>query len=124
MEARGANGLRVALVDLDARGLDAFRAVLGAADAPRDDDAGRPRGIEVRFVVDRAADGVLFRWARLAGVPRAGEIAALGGAIVDAVLVGGASPRTQAAVRLAASLGARVAVLPAHEAAQSAESRP
>ena len=56
-----------------------------------------------------------WRWAALAGVPRAGEVAALAETVVDVVLVADESPRADACARLAASLGARVLRLPARE---------
>jgi len=94
MDGRPDDRPRVALVDLDAARLD------GASG-------------DVRLVVsdDRAA--VPFRWAALAGVPRAGEIAALAETVVDVVLVADESPRADAASRLASALGARVVRVPA-----------
>ena len=109
--------LRVALVDLDWRGLDVFRTALAVA---LREAGGEPRAgaeAEVRLVVAEGPDSPSFHWARLAGVPRAGEVARLGEVVVDTVVVSAASPRAGHAARLAAALGALVVALPAPEAA-------
>jgi len=54
-----------------------------------------------------------FRWAAVAGVPRAGEVAALAETVIDVVLVADESPRADACARLGAALGARVLRVPA-----------
>jgi hypothetical protein len=110
VDGRSVERVRVALVDLDAARLDGFRddlarALSGGAEAAR--------GAEVRLVVAADAAELPWRWAALAGVPRAGEIAALAGIVVDGVLVAEESPRAPACARLAAALGARVLRLPA-----------
>lgn len=110
METRAAAArIRVALVDLDAARLDGFRDALARALAGGEAMA---RAVEVRLVVCPDADALPWRWAALAGVARAGEIAALSEVVVDGVLVAAESPRATACARLAAALGARVLLLP------------
>jgi hypothetical protein len=104
--------LRIALVDLDWHGLDVFRTALGVG--LRDPQAAAEA--DVRLVVAAGPDSPAFRWARLAGVPRAGEVARLGEVVVDAVVVSAASPRAAQAARLAAALGALVVALPSPRA--------
>jgi hypothetical protein len=100
--------LRVALVDLDVAELDGFRGVLARA-LPESDAA--TRDIDVRLVVAPGPDAPLWRWAALARAARAGEVAALAGVVLDAVVVSATSARADAARRLAAALGCRVLVL-------------
>ena len=109
MEARAADRVRVALVDLDAARLDGFRDVLAHELAGGEAAA---RAAEVRLVIADDATALPWRWAALAGVPRAGEVAALGEVVVDGVLIAAESPRAPACARLAAALGARVLALP------------
>ena len=109
MDGRAIERVRVALVDLDAARLDGFRDVLAGALAGGDVAA---RAADVRLVVSPDATTLPWRWAALAGVPRAGEIAALADVVVDGVLVAEESPRVQACARLAAALGARVLTVP------------
>ncbi|MEO6462012.1 MAG: hypothetical protein ABIP29_02965 [Candidatus Eisenbacteria bacterium] len=123
MEPRtAADRVRVALVDLDAARLDGFREALGRALAGGEAVA---RAVEVRLVVCPDADALPWRWAALAGVARAGEIAALSEVVVDGVLVAAESPRAAGCARLAATLGARVLELPddAGDVATPASSR-
>ena len=109
--------VRVALVDLDWRGIDMFRSALAVV-------LREPRAAaeaDVRLVVADGPESASFLWARLAGVPRAGEVARLGEVVVDAIVVSAASPRASQAARLAAALGALVVALPAsHVASQQA----
>ncbi len=114
MEGRAAERVRVALVDLDAARLDGFREVLARALAGGEAAA---RDAQVRLVVCPDAASLPWRWAALAGVPRAGEIAALADVVVDGVLVAAESPRAAACARLAAALDARVLAVPAAGAA-------
>lgn len=109
MDGRAAERVRVALVDLDAARLDAFRDVLARALAGGDTAA---RSADVRLVVSPDATTVPWRWAVLAGVSRAGEVAALADVVVDGVLVAEESPRAAATARLAGALGARVLAVP------------
>ena len=109
MDGRRNDRLRLALVDLDAARLDRARATV-AGHALDDAHAAR-----VRLVVSPDPHTVPWRWAALAGVPRAGEVAALAETVVDIVLVAEESPRADACARLAAALGARVLRLPARE---------
>jgi hypothetical protein len=102
--------VRVALVDLDAARLDGFRDDLARALSGGVEAA---RAAEVRLVVAADAAALPWRWAALAGVPRAGEVAALAALVVDGVLVADESPRADACARLAAALGAHVLRLPA-----------
>jgi len=109
--------LRLALVDLDWRGLDVFRTALAVA---LREAGGEPQAAveaDVRLVVTEGPDSPAFHWARLAGVPRSGEVARLGEVVVDTVVVSAASPRAGQAARLAAALGAVVVALPAAQAA-------
>src|SRR5262245_45989358 len=110
MDGRAAERVRVALVDLDAARLDAFRDVLARALAGGEPAA---RAADVRLGVSPDGTTLPWRWAALAGVPRAGEIAALADVVVDGVLVAEESPRAALCVRLAGALGARVLTLPA-----------
>jgi len=109
MDGRRNDRLRLALVDLDAARLDRARAAVAGHAL---DDAHEAR---VRLVVSPDRHTVPWRWAALAGVPRAGEVAALAETVVDVVLVADESPRADACARLAAALGARVVRLPARE---------
>jgi hypothetical protein len=113
MEARAVERIRVALVDFDAARLDGFREALARALASGETAA---RGVEVRLVISPDATDLPWRWAALAGVPRAGEIAALSEVVVDGVLVAAESPRAKATARLASALGAHVLALPAADA--------
>ena len=113
MEPRVAERVRVALVDLDAARLDGFRDVLARELAGGEAAA---RAADVRLVVAADAAALPWRWAALAGVPRSGEIAALGEVVVDGVLVAAESPRLSACARLAGALGARVLTVPAADA--------
>lgn len=117
MEGRSPHRIRVALVDLDGPRLDHYRDALAGALAEGGDAA---RGAEVRLVVSADATALPWRWAALAGVPRAGEVAALSEVVVDGVLVAAESPRADACARLAAALGARVLRLPAGNSPASA----
>jgi len=113
--------LRVALVDLDWRGLDVFRTALAVALREAGDEPQRAAEAEVRLVVTEGPDAPAFHWARLAGVPRAGEVARLGEIVVDTVVVSAAGARAGHAARLGAALGALVVALPAPQlASQSA----
>ena len=109
MEGRAVVRVRVALVDLDAARLDGFRDMLAGVLAGGEAAA---RAADVRLVVSPDAATLPWRWAALAGVPRAGEIAALADVVVDGVIVAEESPRAQACARLAAALGARVLAVP------------
>jgi hypothetical protein len=109
--------VRVALVDPEPEDLDGFRHALADA-LPEGEPAARTA--EVRLVIAPAADAVAWRWAALAHAARAGEVAALAGAVLEAVVVSGRSPRANAAARLAAALGSRVVEL--HGAAAAARS--
>ncbi len=109
MDGETATPLRVALVALDAAGLDAFGRAL--AEAFRAGDSRAP-GPVVRLAIAPSAAAPLWRWSALAGVSRAGEIAALGEVVVDAVVVDAASPRLSAVAELGAVLGAAVLALP------------
>ncbi|MEP7028991.1 MAG: hypothetical protein ABI960_10385 [Candidatus Eisenbacteria bacterium] len=113
METRPTRSLRIALVDLDWRRLDVFRAALAASlrDAGQDPAAGAEA--DVRLVIAEGPEAPAFHWARLAGVARSGEVARLGEVVVDAIVVSAASPRAPVAARLAAALGAIVVALPA-----------
>lgn len=97
--------LRVALVDLELEDLDTFREAMGdgreAADRAR-----------VGLAIAPGRESALWRWAALGGIPRSGEIAALGEVVVEAVVIGASSPRRAAAVGLARALGAAVISLP------------
>ena len=121
MEARAVERIRVALVDFDAARLDGFRTALALALASGEAAA---RGVEVRLVISPDAVALPWRWAALAGVPRAGEIAALAEVVVDGVLVAAESPRAAACARLAASLGVRVLHLPLAGAEAASEPAP
>jgi len=110
MDGRRNDRLRLALVDLDAARLDRARAVVAAHGA-----AGDAPEAQVRLVVSPDRTTVPWRWAALAGVPRAGEVAVLAETIIDIVLVADESPRADVCARLAASLGARVLRVPARE---------
>jgi hypothetical protein len=112
MDGRRNERLRLALVDLDAARLDRARAVVAAHG---DDGGGDAPDAQVRLVVSPDRTTVPWRWAALAGVPRAGEVAALAETIVDVVLIADESPRADVCARLAASLGARVLRVPARE---------
>src|SRR5688572_5490396 len=103
--AGAGRGPRVALVDVGLDALDLWREEVARACALGPDAA---RRAEVRLVVDADAAGAGWRWAGLAGVARAGEVAALGSTVLDAVVIAAESPRAAAAARLAAALGARV----------------
>ena len=95
--------MRVALVDVDAGGLDRWRESLARSLGARDGE-----WLVARLVIDDDPGHPAWRWAGLAGVPRAGEVAALGEVVVEAVAIGRRSPRAETAARLASSLGARV----------------
>jgi hypothetical protein len=97
--------LRIGLVDLAPDELDFFRTAL-AITLPEGEDAAREA--EVRLVVAPDADSLAWRWATLARVARSGEVAALAGVVLEAVVVSARSARAGAASRLAASLGCRV----------------
>ncbi|MGH7724788.1 MAG: hypothetical protein ACREOU_05105 [Candidatus Eiseniibacteriota bacterium] len=99
MDGEARARLRVAIVDLDADALDALPGTLAHADVPWPD---------VRLVIAADRSSALWRWARLAGVPRAGEVAALADVVVDLVVVDATSPRRSSVVELAAVLGAIV----------------
>jgi hypothetical protein len=109
MEGRGSERIRIALVDLDGPRLDRYRDALADALADGRDAA---RGAEVRLVVNADAAALPWRGAALAGVPRAGEVAALSEVVVDGVLVAAESPRAEACARLAGALGVRVLRVP------------
>ncbi len=113
MDSRPTRPLRLALVDLDWSGLDGFRAALDAALRDGGHDPVAASDAEVRLAIAEGPEAPTFQWARLAGVPRAGEVARLGEVVVDAVMVSAAGPRAAQAARLAASLGALVVALPA-----------
>lgn len=104
--------LRIALVDLDWRGLDVFRGALALALREAGVEPRAAAEADVRLVVAEGSDSPSFHWARLAGVQRTGEIARLGEVVVDAVVVSAASARAGRAARLAAALGALVLALP------------
>jgi hypothetical protein len=116
--------LRIALVDLDWADLDAFRGTLAQALKDAGDDATRAAEAEVRLVVAQGPDAPSFLWARLAGVPRAGESSRLAEVVVDAVVLSTRSPRASSTARLSAALGAMVIALPAASGAYVAEARP
>ena len=120
MDGRAVERVKVALVDLDAARLDGFRDALASALASGDAAA---RGVEVRLVISPDATALPWRWAALAGVPRAGEIAALAEVVVNGVLIAAESPRAPACARLAAALGARVLHLPAAGAVAAGDDR-
>lgn len=108
MDGRHPERARLALVDLDAARLDRVRALVAmhvAGDGLREPD--------VRLVVSPDRTALPWRWAALAGVPRAGEVAALAETVIDVVLVADESPRADSCARLAAALGARVLRVPA-----------
>jgi hypothetical protein len=102
----------VALVDLDYAELDVFRARLADRLAARGGDASAAFRARVRLVLAESVTSPASRWAGLCGAPRAGEAGRLGEVVVDAVIVSAHSPRKDAVLRLAASLGAAVFVLP------------
>jgi len=114
MDGRRPTRSRLAFVDLDAAQLDRARAALAHAGGD-----GADRDAEVRLVVNPDRAALPWRWAGLAGVPRAGEIAALADIVVDVVLIADESPRADACVRLAGALGARVLRVPAEGGARS-----
>jgi len=124
MDGTASRPLRVALVDLDWADLDAFRAALAAALEHAGEDPARARSAQVRLVVAQGPDAPSFRWARLAGVPRAGEVARLSEVVVDAVVLSARSPRASSTARLSAALGALVVPLPPAHDAQAAGSLP
>jgi hypothetical protein len=105
--------IRIALVDLDAERLDRFRDALAGALADGVDAA---RAAEVRLVVADDPRALPWRWAALAGVARAGELAALSEVVVDGVVVAAESVRAPACARLAGALGAHLLRLPAPSA--------
>ncbi len=107
MDGRFPERARLALVDLDAARLDRVRTVV-ATHAARENRT----EAEVRLVVSPDRTTLPWRWAALAGVPRAGEVAALAETVIDIVLVADESPRADACARLAAALGARVLRVP------------
>ncbi len=113
MDGRLPERARLALVDLDAAQLDRVRTVVAA-------HVGGENRIapEVRLVVSPDRTTLPWRWAALAGVPRAGEVSALAETVIDIVLVADESPRADACARLAATLGARVLRVPAPLAAR------
>ncbi len=100
--------VRVGLVDLEPSELDGFRDALADA-LPEGESAAREA--EVRLVIATDADSHAWRWAPLAHAARAGEVAALAGAVLEAVVISGSSPRASVAARLAAALGCRVVEL-------------
>lgn len=99
--------IRVALVDVEAAGLDLWRDALAAAGG-----ATSRASAEVRLVIADSTADLAWRWGALAHTPCAGEVAALGEQVTDAVVIGAHSPRADAAAHLAAALGARVVRLP------------
>ncbi len=116
--------LRIALVDLDWGDLDSFRGALASALSEAGDDPVRAADALVRLVVAEGPDAPSFLWARLAGAPRAGEVARLSEVVVDAVMVSARSPRASSTARLSAALGAMVIPLPAPAGAFAAGNRP
>jgi hypothetical protein len=112
MDAHAGLPLQVALVDLDWRDLDGFRAAIEAARVAAGGEPDPPGAARVSLVVAEGPEAPSFRWARLAGVPRAGEVARLSEVVVDAVVVSAASPRAESAARLAAALGSLILSLP------------
>ena len=116
--------MRIALVDLDWADLDAFRGALASALKDAGDDPARAAEAEVRLVVAQGRDAPSFLWAKLAGVPRAGEGARLAEVVVDAVILSARSPRASSTARLSAALGAMVVALPAASGAYAARTRP
>ena len=117
MDGSAPRPLRVALVDLDWADLDAFRGALASALEQAGDDPARARAARVRMVIAPGPDAPSFHWARLAGAPRAGEVAKLSEVVVDAVVLSARSPRAASTARLSAALGALVVSLPlAHDA--------
>jgi len=113
--------LRVALVDLDWADLDAFRGALASALEHVGDDPARAAAAQVRLVVAQGPDAPSFHWARLAGAPRAGEVARLSEVVVDAVVLSARSPRASSTARLSAALGALVVPLPTGAGVHAAE---
>jgi hypothetical protein len=97
--------VRFALVDVAAGDLDRVRAALARALPGGRRDA---RRAEPRLVIADSPEALAFRWARLSGAARAGVVSALGDVVVEAVVLGAPGPRTDAAARLAAALGAHV----------------
>lgn len=124
MDGSTTRPLRVALVDLDWGDLDAFRGALARALTDAGDDVTRAAEAEVRLVVAQGPDAPSFLWARLAGVPRAGESSRLAEVVVDAVVLSARSPRASSTARLAAALGSMVIALPTAAGAYAAEARP
>ena len=117
MDGTAPRALRVALVDLDWADLDTFRGALASALEQAGDDPARARAARVRLVIAQGPDAPSFHWARLAGAPRAGEVAKLSEVVVDAVVLSARSPRAASTARLSAALGALVVSLPlAHDA--------
>jgi hypothetical protein len=112
MDGAAPRPLRVALVDLDWADLDAFRGALASALEHAGDDPARAAAAQVRLVVAPGPDAPSFHWARLAGAPRAGEVARLSEVVVDAVVLSARSPRASSTARLSAALGALVVTLP------------
>lgn len=123
MDGAAPRPLRVALVDLDWADLDAFRGALASALEHAGDDPARAATAQVRLVVAQAPDAPSFLWARLAGAPRAGEVARLSEVVVDAVVLSARSPRASSTARLSAALGALVITLPAARDAHAAGRR-
>ena len=124
MDGAARSPLRVALVDLDWADLDAFRGALATALEQAGDDPARAAAAQVRLVVAPGPDAPAFHWARLAGAPRAGEVAKLSEVVVDAVVLSARSPRAASTARLSAALGALVVTLPSRRDARAAEGRP
>lgn len=116
--------LRIALVDLDWGDLDTFRGALASALAKSGHDPARAAEAVVRLVVAEGPGEPSFLWARLAGAPRAGEVARLSEVVVDAVIVSARSSRASSTARLSAALGAMVIPLPAPKGAFAAGTRP
>lgn len=124
MEPAPPRPLRMALVDLDWADLDAFRGALAGALGDAGEDPARALEAEVRLVVAQGPDAPSFQWARLAGAPRAGEVARLSEVVVDAVILSARSPRASSTARLSAALGALVIALPRSQGAHAAGARP
>ena len=78
----------------------------------------------MRLVVAQGPEAPSFHWARLAGAPRAGEVARLSEVVVDAVILSARSPRAASTARLSAALGALVIPLPGAQGAHAAGARP
>jgi hypothetical protein len=123
MDQASPRALRLALIDLDWADLDAFRGALANALKDAGEDPLRALEAEVRLVVAQGPDAPSFHWARLAGAPRAGEVARLSEVVVDAVILSARSPRASSTARLSAALGALVIALPGAQGAFAAGAR-